>query len=105
MWETDIFVDLLGASGATYRFRSWDDAGQSPMAGNFVVIEGRGAGLQVLMVGVSNDVSKAEAQATSAGLGGRPLFVRLNVGRATRYSEHHDIVAQYSPGKVFDAES
>jgi len=100
----DIFVDLQGASGATYRFRAWPQTGQSPIAGNFAVVETGARGLKVRMVGVTNDLSRAESHAQAAGLGSGRLFVRLNVARATRHLEHEDIVAQYGPPEVFQGD-
>jgi hypothetical protein len=105
MQDMDTFVDLQGASGVTYRFKAWSEAGQTPMAGNFAVIEGRGTTLKVLMAGVVTDLSTAPRHADVSGLGGGSIFVRLNVARATRHREHDDIVANYRPAKLFDAEA
>jgi len=99
-----IFIDLEGASGASYRFRAWPDIGQPPMAGNFVVAETGQGGLTIHLLGVTNDLSRAEAHAREAGLDGKPLFVRLNVARATRHHEHEDILARHAPAKVFEGD-
>lgn len=105
MRETTIFIELVGASGAAYRFRAWPDADQTAMAGNFVVAEPAGDGIKVLLAGVTNDLSTASAHARNAGLADKPLFVRLNVARLTRHHEHEDILAKYAPPKVLDAEA
>lgn len=99
------FIDLSGASGASYRFRAWPEAGQAPIAGNFAVVVKVGHALEVLLLGVTSDLSRASAQAAGAGLIGKPLFVRLNVARATRRREHDDLVAGYAPPQVFDTGS
>lgn len=99
------FIDLLGASGASYRFRAWPEAGQAPIAGNFAVVVKVGRAIEVLMLGVTYDLSRASAQAASAGLIGKPLFVRLNIARTTRRHEHDDLVAGYAPPLVFDTGS
>ena len=97
------FVDLSGASGAHYRFRAWSDAGQTPMAGNFVVAEPEAGGqVQLLLIGVTDDLSKVRPHVTAAGFGDRPVFVRLNVARQTREHEHEDLSARYSSARVLD---
>lgn len=97
-----IFVDLSGASGASYRFRAWSEAGQSPAAGNFVVAEVDGGTLKVHLVGVTNDLSQCEALLAAAGLDDRSLYVRLNVARRTRRQEHDDLIASFAPEHVID---
>jgi len=98
----DKFIDLLGASGANYRFRAWPDAGQAPMAGNFAVVVKASGAADLLMLGMTTNLAQAQAQAAAAGLAGKPLFVRLNVAGSTRRLEHDDIFARYSPPHVFD---
>jgi hypothetical protein len=100
-----IFIDLVGASGATYRFRAWREGDQAPMAGNFAVVVKAGRTVELLMLGVTIDLSKAQTHAAAAGLAGKPLFVRLNVARATRRQEHDDIVANYAPPQIFETGS
>ena len=97
------FIDLSGASGAHYRFRAWSDAGQTPMAGNFVVAElGAGGQIQLLLIGVIEDLSKVPTHVTAAGFGDKPVFVRLNVARQTREHEHEDLAARYSSARMLD---
>lgn len=93
------FIDLQGASGATYRFRAWPEAGQTPMAGNFVVIGGEARSIHVVAAGITNDLSRAP---TATGVSADALFVRLNVSRRTRVSEHEDLIAQHRPDQVYD---
>lgn len=100
--ETTIFIELKGASGARYRFLPASQTQPSVMAGNLVVAEHAPEGLVVLLVGVTNDLSRSQRLAREAGLGDKPLFVRLNVARRSRDQEHEDIVAQYAPPKVID---
>jgi len=98
------FIDLVGASGATYRFRAWPDAGQAPIAGNFAVASRTGPELKVQLLGVTTDLSRALAQVAVAGLSGKPVFVRLNVARAARHAVHDDLIAAYASAQVVDAE-
>lgn len=92
-----IFVDLSGASGASYRFRAWPEGGPTPAAGNFAVVEVADGELKVHLVGVTNNLSTCEGPASAAGLDNTRLFVRLNVARLTRRQEHEDLVARYAP--------
>ena len=98
------FIDLAGASGATYRFRIWSEAGQTPMAGNFVAVERQQHGFAMLMAGAINDLSRTPKAVASAGIAGAEIFVRLNVSRQTRAQEHADLVALHQPLKTHHLE-
>ena len=100
-----IFVELSGASGATYRFRPWADAGQAPNGGNFAVVERADGKIAVHLIGVTNDLSKARAYVLDAGLSDEDLFIRLNVARAARRLEYDDLVAHYEPRHALDADT
>ncbi|WP_293682749.1 hypothetical protein [uncultured Phenylobacterium sp.] len=93
------FLDLKGASGATYRFRVWvDGASHLPVAGNYVFLKVEPDSLQVLLVGATNDLSQARLEWPKvAALGATHVFTRLNVARAVRTAEHEDLVAGYKP--------
>jgi hypothetical protein len=96
------FIDLRGASGATYRFRIWPDgASHPPIAGNYVVLKAEGEGFTVLLVGATNDLSQARAdRAPVAKRGATHVFTRLNIARAVRAAEHEDLVAGYKTAVV-----
>ena len=91
------FIDLPGASGATYRFRLWPQgASHSPMAGNYVLVkaDAEGEGFSVLQAGVSDDLSTVRGTFEKAAKrGATHIFTRLNVSRVVRTSEHEDISA------------
>ncbi|UTP38256.1 hypothetical protein M9M90_13640 [Phenylobacterium sp. LH3H17] len=92
------FIDLFGASGATYRFRLWSEGGALlPVAGNFVVAVAGPASVEVLVVGLTNDLSRAEA---AAGSEEGQIYRRLNVARAAREAEHDDLAAGYPQARV-----
>ena len=88
-------IDLIGASGATYRFRTPDGA-LSSIGGNFVYIRVRDGERRVVCCG--------KARSLAWGLGDRNwhldenaepgdlLFIRLNAISATRSAEHEDLV-------------
>ncbi|HZZ31334.1 MAG TPA: hypothetical protein VFE10_05000 [Phenylobacterium sp.] len=96
------FIDLQGASGASYRFRLRPDgASQVPTAGNFVLVQESASGFKVLTVGVALDLSRLRPPGPArAGRRQSHLFTRLNVARAVRSSEHEDLVAGYRPAQV-----
>ena len=90
------FVELQGASGATYRFRHWPRSDPHlPIAGNYVVIREADDGFAILALDVSDDLSLVPQSLK------RPLreqaecqiYTRLNVSRATRVAEQEDIAA------------
>lgn len=94
------FLDLSGASGATYRYRMAPD-GQvtTPIAGNYVYVREDAEGFTVLSVVATNDLSSAARgwKAFVAKHGATHLYVRLNVSSAVRESEQEDIAAFYKP--------
>lgn len=96
------FIDLSGASGAVYRFRIWNDgASHLPIAGNYVILKAEPEGFTVLLVGTTNDLSKARGDwGKAAKRGATHIFTRLNVARTTRDEEHADLVAGYKPPLV-----
>jgi hypothetical protein len=90
------FIDLVGASGAVYRFRAVQDARELPAsAGNFVCVRADGASDQVVCCGTARSLARAaEAWRTAAENGQTPdLYIRLNVSRSQREAEHQDLVA------------
>ncbi len=101
------FLDLKGASGATYRFRVWPkNAAHLPVAGNYVVLKAGADGFQVLLLGATHNLSLARADAAKvASLGPTHVFTRLNVARLTRFAEHEDLVAGHQPAAGSDGVS
>ncbi len=96
------FIDLQGASGASYRFRRRPEgASHLPMAGNYVLVQEAVAGFKVLTVGASTDLSQVRPPGPARGRKKTAhLFTRLNVSRAVRTAEHEDLVAHYRPAEV-----
>ncbi|HEY8616358.1 hypothetical protein [Phenylobacterium sp.] len=90
------FVDLVGASGAPYRFRRLPE-GQDHLriAGNYAWLRPKGEAFSVALLGVTDDLSQARAQTPQAARRGAALYTRLNVARAVREAEHEDLVARY----------
>ena len=98
------FVDLVGASGASYRFKHLPKT-VTPlrMAGNFVVVKERAGAVNVVHVAETNDLSKVHEICSGEGLRGT-TYIRLNVARVARESEHEDLVAKYGAKQLVAAE-
>ena len=96
------FIDLQGASGASYRFRRrLEGASHLPSAGNYVLVQETSTGFKVLTVGAVLDLSLLRPPAQPrAGRKAKHLFTRLNIVRAVRKLEHEDLVASYRPAEV-----
>lgn len=94
------FIDLQGASGATYRFRLLaDGASHVPIAGNYAFVKEREGGFTVVRVGVTTDLSQARNECPPGERrGATHLYTRLNVARATREAEHADLIGAH-PGR------
>jgi hypothetical protein len=97
------FIDLTGASGATYRFRIWPaGAPHMPIAGNYACVREDGEGYALVFLGEALDLSavrdklpKRVRETTTH------IYTRLNVARATRCAEHDDLVALHGgPGRA-----
>ncbi len=101
------FIDLQGASGASYRFRRRPQgASHLPAAGTMCWSRRRAPGFKVLTVGTSIDLSSTRPpSAPRAGRKATHLFTRLNVSRAVRTFEHEDLVAGYRPDEVIAEDS
>jgi hypothetical protein len=91
--ETALFIELVGASGARYRFRKVDGH-LPPIGGNFVCVRTeRGGGSRVVGCGKARTLARALAEEIHQVGPKGDLYVRLNVSGALRDSEHEDLVA------------
>jgi hypothetical protein len=93
------FLDLQGASGATYRYRLAPDGDVGlPTAGNYVCVREQGEDFGLLASGTTFDLSSATAdwRRAVAQHGPAQLFVRLNVSASVREAEEQDIAAYYA---------
>ena len=94
------FIDIEGASGCVYRFRRINDpVGLPAMSGNFLFLKTASDGTAVVCAGTAGsliragEVWKPVVEAHDA----KAIFVRLNVSRSVRASEHDDIVEAQHP--------
>lgn len=100
------FVDLVGASGTAYRFRLWTDRSRPPMAGNYVLMRPDPGGATLMVIGVTNDLSRLpDPSPVSADAEASQMFIRLNVARAIRISEHEDLAAAHGSVKLVGPEA
>ena len=94
------FIDLTGASGATYRFRRRAVAGDHlPIAGNFALVTLVDGKVTVTTLGKSNDLSRLIAPTEPPEA---QVYTRLNVARAIRTAEHDDLAAAYPAAEVIE---
>lgn len=93
------FLDLQGASGAPYRFRHVTVEDLPTMAGNVVVVTPPYPLRAVVFCGAAECLANAAPRLgpTLAAHPGAQVYVRLNVARATRETEHADLVAGVAP--------
>jgi hypothetical protein len=90
------FIDLIGASGAAYRFRK-AEGGLSPIGGNFVYVRDVDGMPRVVCCGKARSIGWVLTKRTwfddENGEPGDQLYVRLNATGTIRRSEHEDLVA------------
>ena len=97
------FIDIVGASGSVYRFRRVGDPAQLPAkAGNFLFSRPGGPREEVVCCGTALNLARAETlwKAAVEQHQAAAIFVRLNVSRTSRASEHDDIVERQKPAMV-----
>jgi hypothetical protein len=94
------FIDLQGASGATYRFRLCPDgASHQPIAGNYVCVRAKGAVFEIISLGETFDLSESRSALPKKGRAATThVYTRFNVARTRRFAEHEDLVARYPEG-------
>jgi hypothetical protein len=94
------FIDIVGASGSIYRFQRIGDPRQLPAtAGNFLFSRASGDQEQVICCGTARSLMLAGEVWGRAVEQHRAetIFMRLNVSRTVRASEHVDIVERQCP--------
>ena len=97
------FIDLEGASGATYRFHRVDDLSNLPaIAGNFAYVQDDGPKPVVVGCGTEDTLRKAAARWPTAQQAHRAtaVYVRKNVSWKIRAHEHDDLVKKHQPPLV-----
>ena len=94
------FIDLQGASGATYRFHRVDDPSNLPaIAGNFAYVQDDGPTPVLVCCGTDDTLLKAASRWPSARQThhATAIYVRRNVSWKVRAFEHNDIVEKHRP--------
>jgi len=96
------FIDITGVSGATYRFRLWpENAPHEPIGGSYLFVRAGDEVVEVLVIGVTNDLSRARSTFPKAEKrGATHVFTRLNVARSLRDAEHQDILAAHPAARA-----
>jgi hypothetical protein len=95
------YVDVAGASGATYRFmRLREGRPLSPMGGNYLYARYTGERCELVYAGeAQNLLTSAREHWTEAAarFQATELYSRLNISERTRQRELADIVAATAP--------
>src|SRR5690349_21141971 len=89
------FIDLRGASGASYRFRVWPEGVFHPrIGGNYLYVRQEAERVTVCRIGETDDLSQARAGwATARKKGATHVYTRLNVSEQVRVAEHRDLAS------------
>jgi len=101
------FIDLEGASGATYRFHRIDDLALLPaIAGNYAYVQEDGPKPLVVCCGTDDTLLKAAANwpAAQKSHQATAIYIRRNISWRVRASEHADIVSKHQPTLVLTTE-
>lgn len=95
-------LDLQGLTGASFRFRRIDGPSDLPaQAGHFIVARAVGAdGVDVRACGTRRSLVELASVWSDLTVDDGAVYVRLNVRRGLRLSEHADLVAALKPGEV-----
>jgi hypothetical protein len=91
------FIDLRGASGASYRFRVWPEGMFHPrIGGNFLYVRQEAERMTVCRIGETDDLSQARIGWESAQKkGATHVYTRLNVSEQVRVAEHRDLASSH----------
>ncbi len=93
-------LDIVGSSGASYRFRRHQESDELPAtAGNVLYARQCGATWTLVCCAEIDSLLKTYGGWTEArGVhDATDVYLRLNVSRATRLQEHVDIVEKHDP--------
>jgi hypothetical protein len=103
------WIDLKGASGATYRYTLAENAKpRSPVSGTFVFVKQAKPAPRVIYAAEAMNLSEVAPELWPQAVkefGATHLFTRLNVARAAREAELSDILAAEQPPMNSDAPS
>jgi hypothetical protein len=97
------YIDIEGASGSVYRFQRVDGPNHLPgTAGNFLFLANAGERTEVVCCGTARSLTRTAEIWKSVVVehDAKAMFVRLNVTRSARTSEHDDIVEGQKPTLV-----
>jgi hypothetical protein len=90
------FIDLVGASGAAYRFRRLSEA-LTAIGGNFVYVREQGEEKKVVCCGKTRSLWRAlNKPVWASDENSHPddhLYIRLNAASGARDKDHDDLIA------------
>lgn len=85
------FIDLVGASGALYRFRRFEEGPMPATGGNFAYVRDDDGAPRIVGFGKARTLAHALAGAGRRDSEGE-LYIRLNVVGSVQDSEYEDLV-------------
>jgi hypothetical protein len=95
------YVDIIGASGARYRFmRLKEGRPLSPMGGNFVFARHTGPRVELIYLGEVQNLLKDARDRWKEAVERyqvSELYTRLNISERVRQLEHGDIMEAHHP--------
>ncbi|QUD89847.1 hypothetical protein [Phenylobacterium montanum] len=94
------FIEIAGASGSVYRFQWVSGPSKLPAtAGNFIFFRSAPDGDEIVCCGTARSLVLAASAWEQARHqhGATSIYVRLNVSRVIRSTEHNDIAAKQAP--------
>lgn len=97
------FLDIPGASGASYRFRRVESGSELPVtAGNILAVDEQDGSPRFVCAATARSLGRAAEQLDKELKGRRvgALYIRLNVSTPVREAEHRDIVEAIRPAVV-----
>jgi hypothetical protein len=95
-------IDLVGKSGAHYRYQTLDEKRFLPPAGaNYVIAEVKGGDARVVYAGETDNLAEQSwrqpLEQARANTPKAQVLTRLNVTRAVRKAEQADLIEQHLP--------
>jgi hypothetical protein len=96
------FIDIVGSSGSSYRFRAVAPDALPQAAGNFILVRQEDGRPKIVCSGAANRLAEAERvwRETAKAHDAQAMFIYLNTTRRAREAVHADVVAASQPPVV-----
>ena len=93
------FIDIVGSSGSSYRFRAVAPDALPQSAGNFILVRHEDGQPRIVCSGAANRLAEAAGvwRETVQQHDAQAMFIYLNTTRRAREAVHADVVAASRP--------